>query len=293
MTAENQSKSGSSREDPSPSSIGVVVGAGSVGLLLGALLVSRHKSLHFYESQSEIVGATRDFAGTGNKIFYAGPQYLLPSYLPVGYDYSGLTTSEHHYGSLSNIDYAWFFKKDFAGPAFPDSWIDLDESSVAEPVDWDTQSLRARLSLYPQPIEEKLVGFTKRFLPAASFNSVTGSNASIPEIRRVAAEEHEEELVQRKHSGTLWDQLYGAKRSSLGASFETAALPKLGFSIFWPDFLEQIQASTQVAFHERDKINTPYALQDPVFSGTNAKLWAGDPRFPVRHFTKYRLASLT
>lgn len=292
LTTENHSNIGAFRQ-VTPGSVGVVVGAGSVGLISGALLAQNHESVHFYESGSEIGGATRDFSGTGKKIFYAGPQYLLPGYLPVGYDYRQLHSFEHRYGSLTNIGDAWIFKKDFAGPAFPASWIDFEHSSAAEPVDWDTQSLQARLSLYPPPIEENLVGFMKRFLPAASFDAVSGSNASILGIGRVATEKHEEEVVQRKQSSCLWDQLYGAKRSSLGMTFETAAVPKLGFSLFWPDFLEQIKASTRVSLRKRTKINTPYALQETASKEANTKLWAGDPRFPVRHFTKYRLDSLT
>lgn len=284
--------SSSELEDIADRAHGIIVGAGSSGLIAAALLSREHDLVRIFEGGSEIGGVTRDFFNADGRMFFAGCQYLLPHYLPAEYDYSSLHIFEHRYGSLTEIDGNWGFKDDFAGPAFPDSWVELEQSVERITPEWKKQTLRGRISLYPSPIQKKLFSFVNRLVPDSYLDQISAESSAILGIGRVSSHGKDEELVRKKLESVAYDELYGVNRYHLGLNYELAATPKFGFSHFWSDFLVQMQSHARVELYKRTKINSAPILEELEAQKPGIKLWTADPRFPVRHFTKSRLESL-
>lgn len=271
----------------------MVVGAGSSGLIAAALLAKKYDRVRIFEGDKEIGGVTKDVLSDDGREYYAGCHYLIPSYLPSGYDYSSLTTFEHRYGSLTLVQGKWIFKDDFAGPCFPDSWIEFTHSKAKLEPDWQTYSLLDRISLYPREVEQYLLDFMRKYLPISALDSIPGEGASVFGISRISGNSNDQELVAMKNRSPLYDELIGASRTLLGMNFETAAVPQDGYSRFWKGLLAQVGTSADVELIRRAKINRPGALAEVDALAPGVKLWTADPRYPVRHFSHSRLESLS
>ncbi len=280
-----------SSKDKKP--FGVVVGAGSTGLIAASLMATDYEHILIFESSSQFGGVTKDIEGPGQRTFYSGCQYLLLDYLPADYDFSNLLTFEHRYGSITKVDDNLLFKNDFSGPTFPDSWFELDKVVEKDAIDFENLSLRSRVSLYPPQIQNLLIGFISRVFPDETLDQFSSCSAASLGISRVTALQDEMDLVQKKSQSFVWDQLYGVPRSSLGIKFETAAVPKFGFSTFWGEFFEQIYSKTKISLELGVKVNRVDTMEDDRMVSASAKIWTADPRFPVRHFARSRLESKT
>ena len=272
---------------------GLVIGAGSTGLISAAIMAQKHKSISIFESTDKIGGVTRDLQDSGKRLFYAGCQYLRPTDFPEGYDISDLLTFEHRYGSITEVEGDFVFKNNFAGPAFPDSFFEFDTLIDSNDMEIEKISLRDRLGLYSGPIKRHLLAFAARVLQNDSLDVFPSSSSTALGISRVTTLGREIDLVQQKNLCSVSDELYGVPRSTLGLEFEVAAVPRFGYSDFWNRFVEQLNQRTQVMLELESKVNQSWALEDFRIDGASEKVWTGDPRFPVRHFTGSRLESIS
>lgn len=272
---------------------GFIIGAGSIGLIAASYMAPKLNSVTIFESSSKIGGVTKDLeCGHGN-LFFAGCQYLQMDYLPSDYDYKNLQIFEHRYASITDIDGFYLFKKDFAGPAFPDSWFEYKKINIRNDLDIATCSLKTRLSCYPPNIQSFLINLFSIFYPGESLDIFSSSSAEILGFGRITAVHEEMDLILMKEQSVIMDQLYGVPRNRLGVKFETVALPKLGYSNFWIDFLEQLKQKSQIILELGVKISHIPSIFDFRLESTRVNLWTGDPRYPVRNFTQSRLDSKT
>ena len=272
---------------------GFVIGAGSIGLIAASYMAPQLNSVTIFESSSKIGGVTKDLEYGHGNLFFAGCQYLQMDYLPSDYDYNNLQIFEHRYSSITDIDGFYLFKKDFAVPAFPDSWFEYKKINLRNDLNIATCSLKTRLSYYPPNIQSFLINLFSIVYPGESLDVFSSSSAEILGFGRVTAIHEEIALMRMKEQSIIMDQLYGVPRNRLGIEFETVAVPKLGYSNFWIDFLEQLRQRSQIILELGVKISNIPSVLDFRLESTGVNLWTGDPRFPVRNFTQSRLDSKT
>lgn len=272
---------------------GVVIGAGSTGMISAAIMAEKCKFISIFESTEKIGGVTSDLQGPGKRLFYSGCQYLRPTEFPEGYDMSDLMTFEHRYGSITEVEGNFVFKNNFAGPAFPDSFFEFDSLMYSDALKIGTISLQDRLNLYSGPINSHLLAFATRVLHKDSLDAFPSYSSAALGISRVTTLGREIELVGHKNLCSVSDELYGVPRSTLGLQSEVAAVPKFGYSKFWNNVLKQLDQRSQVKLELKSKVNRAWSLEDPRISGASEKVWTADPRFPVRHFTGLRLVSIS
>ena len=273
--------------------LGVVIGAGSTGIISATIMAERCNLIQIFESTEKIGGVTRDLQGPGNRIFYAGCQYLRPNDFPEDYDMSDLVTFEHRYGSVTEVEGNFVFKNNFAGPAFPDSYFEFDQSIQSDALEIGTKSLRDRLSLYSGPIKSHLLAFAIRVLHKDHLDAFPAYSSTALSLSRVTTLGREIDLILQKNLCSVSDELYGVPRTTLGLEFETAAIPKFGYSKFWNNVIEQLNQRSRVELQLKSKVNQAWSLGDPRISSASEKVWTGDPRFPVRYFTGSKLESIS
>ena len=131
----------------------VIVGAGSVGLILASNLSSEFNEILIHESTGLIGGIMQDFSNDKGE-FFSHCQYLSGSYLPGAFKNElGLNEFEHRYASLTNFDDYWIFAENFAGPTFR-----TFELSEFDPIEAPV-SIHDQLALYPKLVREYLFAF--------------------------------------------------------------------------------------------------------------------------------------
>lgn len=268
------------------------MGAGSVGILASAFLAKQQDSVVLHEGSKTLGGITRDILDSRGRLFFAGCQYLEASILPEEYDYSGLRTFRHRYGSVTETSSESFFKSDFAGPAFRDDWFEMDhESRFSAREKVEGESIRDRFRLYPPRIGQELQSYASRLIPLNALEILDSDSIGTLGLARVTSWGNDSKLLESKLSNATADRIYGVTRQTLGRPHETALVPTLGYNHFWNIFCNQIATRTRLDIRFGTKVNRESALSEISQGNYTTKIWTADPRFPTRHFSGKKLES--
>lgn len=263
----------------------VIVGAGSVGLILASNLSSEFNEILIHESTGLIGGIMQDFSNDKGD-FFSHCQYLSGSYLPGAFkNQLGLNKFEHRYASLTNFDDYWIFAENFAGPTFR-----TFELSEFDPIEAPV-SIHDQLALYPKPVREYLFAFLRKFTNI-DLNLIHVSGLSSINMARISTLTNVKDLIELKQNNNVIDKIYGLPRHFIQLTYENCYMPTKGYQAFWSDYLNQLNEFKQIKilFHSKFSSNEILKLARP--ENINLKAWCADPRFLVNALTDLKLESI-
>lgn len=264
-----------------------IVGAGSLGLILGGNVIDKFDKIEIFESSKNLGGVTSDLYSPAGSIFFRGCQYLQSSYLPFwALDSDNLLQFEHRYASLTEQNKNWNYKLDFAGPSFEIG--ELPQSSI----NVQQFTLDDRVKCYPKDVSQILKQHIRKFIPVDSNLLHVSSMVSLG-ITRIASLSHDLELAKLKQENSFVDQMYGVSREILGNEFEVSYLPKFGFSKFWLNYVNKLEFERQVTINYNSRLDKK-SMESKSFGGApETKAWCADPRQMIQLATSKKLDSLS